>query len=375
MREIRPIKQTLAPTPTGQEFDNLLDACCVTIENGFKAFGKLHSDLTLRSGQHSTCLTDGETPWHAEGMSKGVRSWIIEGTLRSEDELTPVLNAFLSDQAKRVRLRQIPPDWKFDCDALIIMGSRFGLQLPRTFEELTAKRAADEVARQQQIAQRKADEADKDRLYKLTPEYVEKQRLAKIESDKWEKEQWKDNLVRNIVDVIEPPPIFKDRENPTHDENVYAYCVRENRKELKRGFKALIDRTSFAPSTMLRIWREAEEEYTELLEDAEALPNSDEVIEKLINPKEFAARRIMDTFKEKAQGWEPSELPELLDGERRLLFDDYKAAVAFMFGEEKLFDTNAISIMLGLDRRWAVDIVAKDKYPTNPVDVTAGGVA
>jgi hypothetical protein len=318
------------PPAPSSELDVLLDECCVAVENMFKAFKtptgqrRLATELNQDAGQHSTVLTDGVSQWGTQLDHAGIRSWITAGTLRTQAELTTVLNAFYRDMTAKVRMRKVSPDWQLDNDALIVLSSRFGLQTPRTFEELAAKRALDSAERQRQTQQQQADERERRRTYEASPVYAEKLRLEIIQRAEADRLEWKAGLVTNTVNVIEPPPTFKDRDNPTHEEKLDAAITREDRKYLRVGFKQIVDQTTFAPSTILRIWKEAGKEYTAIADTA-----SEDFVEKMPRREDYAAGRIMETFNEKAEGFGPCELPKLLAGERRLRFA-WPALMAFL---------------------------------------------
>jgi hypothetical protein len=277
MREVRPITRAVAPAPTGDDLDVLLDECCVVIENMFRAFKtptggrRLHSDLTQDAGQHSMLLTDGMSRWDTRQGHAGVRSWISEGTLRSKNELTVVLNAFYTDMTRKVRLRKISPDWQLDNDALIVLSSRFGLPAPKTFEELTVKQTADQAEREHQRQQQRAADAERERVYMASPEYAEKKRQDDLRRSKKE-------LVEDTLLLMVPYVTFKDKENRTKEELLEADIAHDDRKHLKRYVEYIIEHTSFAPSTIAKFWKDTEDELADniaALADRAGIPEFD----------------------------------------------------------------------------------------------------
>lgn len=243
------------PPPEGEALDMLVDECCIAIENLFTAFTtpsgqpRLHSDLRRSQGQHSKLLVDGLRYWQDLGDRNitghnGVRSWIVAGTLRSQDEVMSVMNAFHKDMMAKLRMRKVEPDWVLDNDAMIVLGSRFGLDAPKTFAELIAKRAADKAEQER----KRAEAIERRRLYELTPEYAEEQRLAKINQAKYEAARWKDKLLDNVLDVLEPYTPIKVPGQPTNEERLDASIVRERRKYIKRALRPVFEKTDGLPS-------------------------------------------------------------------------------------------------------------------------------
>ena len=83
---------------------------------------------------------DGMQRWGVQHPdTKGVRSWITEGSLRSHDQLIPVINEFVTNIQFRQRNRLAKADWVFDPDGLAAMGVKFGLPEPPTQEQRAAK--------------------------------------------------------------------------------------------------------------------------------------------------------------------------------------------------------------------------------------------
>lgn len=168
----------VAPAPEGDALIDLIDDVCLTVENFFgsmRVAGKtrLHSDLRVSDGQHSTVLTDGLHRWGGSAGHGGVRSWIVEGTLRSTDELTPALNAFLAMMTRRQRMRRVEADWTFDSWGVSWVGSKFGLPAPPSLEEI-AKRDAERVAEYEGRRQRNAEDARKMKAERVTQEEKDK---------------------------------------------------------------------------------------------------------------------------------------------------------------------------------------------------------
>jgi hypothetical protein len=160
----------VAPAPTGMELVRLIDECCLMIENFFGSMNpcRLHDSLR-RTGidGHSTILTDGKyhygspVGWDYKcGTTKhgGVRSWIEKGTLRSSDELSPVLNKFADNKKLLHRMHLIPKDWALNSDGLIEIGESFGLPSLPSEEERHAEWEAERAAERER--QRLADERE-----------------------------------------------------------------------------------------------------------------------------------------------------------------------------------------------------------------------
>lgn len=175
----------LPPAPEGTALIALVDEVCSTIENYFGKFfetGKLvnriHSDLRQVEGQHSELLMDGMQRWGVQHPdTKGVRSWIIAGSLRSHDELAPVLNEFVSDMQFKQRNRLIRADWVLDADGLAIIGAKFGLPEPPTREQRAAKAAENQA---QHESQRKAANEERNRQDEWEAEAELKARKKKL---------------------------------------------------------------------------------------------------------------------------------------------------------------------------------------------------
>jgi hypothetical protein len=309
--------KALPPAPTGDSLDEILDECCRTIENLFGAFKRLHGELQLSDGQHSLILTDGVTGIGLSRGHEGVRSWITSGSLRSSDELSPVLNAFMSDMAKKVRLRKVEPDWKFDNDALIILGSRFGLQTPRTFAELAAKRQADAIAREQ----RKADEAEVARVtreeYLTSPE-------GKAETRRNADQQLRREILEEVLTAIvgEFDPIHLGKDSTDAEVNAARAKLlgwKQDISRLESTLTSVINTTKWSAEAIITIWREADQQYTELVEQFDDDPR---ILNRLPPLEDFCMRDLVKKANEvtpEPVQLTPSSIPPVIDGVERTL--------------------------------------------------------
>jgi hypothetical protein len=331
----------VTPAPTGDELDNLLDDCCGTILNVFRPIKRLQDELNHAKDQPlSELLTDGTYTWGRESGHQGVRSWITHGTLRSRDELTPVLNWFHQEMQRRVRLKKSQPDWKFDNDAMVILSSRFGLPTPRTFDELKKFRdqqyAERETERQRQAEiQRQRDaEARQRRLeYEASPEgQAELRAKAKAELNS---ERIEETLV-----LLEPFPKVKDPEHPTTREILNAESVCDTQKAIRPQVETLVNRTTFTPQTLVDKWKRTEQPYKEMLDEFE-----DDVTS---TPAEFAMREILDGLKIVAQ-MPPHPLEPFAEGWTRTFYANIHDAVP-------LLCERGGTVMKGLDGKFAVDV-------------------
>jgi hypothetical protein len=327
--KFEPIQAT-QPAPTGDELDELLDACCTTIENAFKAYGRLHPDLWMDDGQHSLVLTDGRNRLDMGRGHRGVRSWIVEGTLRSADELTPVLNRFLDEQKRLVRLRKVTPEWKFDNDALIVISSRFGLQAPKSFAELKAKREAERLERDRIERQRREQEQAAREAFKQSQGGKEQARAQAIRD-------LKEDTIRAAVDAlatrIESDPMpsnmseLSGEEQDTLTRRARGYAL-DNAKEyrrIERLIRPVVEASNLSADAIVSIYNKAVQDWIELEEtiDPKYLPP----LEKTIG--NYFRKAIMKD-QEPSGKLEPSRIPPLLDGVERTLFDSTQKTIDFL---------------------------------------------
>lgn len=342
----------LMPPPTGDALDELLDECCVIIENMFKSYGKLAGELQMEDGQHSLVLTDGMTRWDSNRGHRGVRSWITEGTLRSGDQLTPVLNAFLTDMKTKLRMRKVSPDWKFDNDALIVIGSRFGLDAPRTLAELRARRAADNVERDRK---RQEEEAQRRAASQAFKESLTGREQARQQTIRDLKEDTIRAILDALVDHVTMSPVDPDasEEDKVTRSRQARGLIREENQERRRLEKwivrPVVEQSNLAADAIVRIYENAEMEWLELEElmDGKGIPTIEQAIEN-------AFRGYIVRSKEKAV-LEPSVIPPLMDGVERHLFDSTKGLVEFMSTPM----TSGFTRVVRVDdsRTFAVDVV------------------
>jgi hypothetical protein len=316
---VTPIQQAILPAPEGDELDDLVDECCHTIENMFGSYKRLHPDLQLSDGQHSLILTDGTNKLGLTHFGHaGVRSWIVKGSLRSSDELTPVLNAFMSDMVKKVRLRKVEPDWKFDNDALIIISSRFGLQAPRTFAELAAKREADRVARERRnVEQAEADRVAREK-YLASPEGQADRRR---DTDKTFRQEIVETVLTAIVGEFTPIHLAKDStEAESNAANVALLEWKADYRRVEPTITAVVEATKWSADAIIGIWKELDREYMELLEVVEDHPKA---LAKLPALEDFCMKALVDKANESVTT-QPAQLtsssiPPVIDGVERTL--------------------------------------------------------
>jgi hypothetical protein len=349
----------LPPVPTGDELDELLDACCHTIENMFGSYKRLHSDLQLSDGQHSLILTDGRNKLDMAFGHDGVRSWITRGTLRSVNDLTPVLNSFLSDMTKKVRLRKVQPDWKFDNASLIIISSRFGLQAPRTFAELAAKREADDTDRER----RRIERAETDRV-------AREKYLASPEGREATRRSIDEELRRGIVETVltaivgEFDSIHLSKEATDAELNAARGRLLDWKAEHRRvepKITEVVKATKWTAQAIIDIWREQERGYADLLDTVEDNPKA---LARLPEAEDYCMKALVDKANESITDdtqpvpWTPSEIPPVIDGVNRTLMTRQQWYDESRTNEDKWFRLdNRIVTYLDDNRNFVIDDV------------------
>jgi rubrerythrin len=316
-----PIQQALPPAPEGDALDDLLDECCHTIEGFFGSYKRLHPDLQLNEGQHSLILTDGTNKLGLTHFGhEGVRSWIVRGTLRNVNELTPVLNAFMSDMTRKVRLRKISPDWRLDNDGLIILSSCFGLQAPRTFAELAAKREADRAARERRNAERAEADRQRREQYLASPEG---QAAARRDADRQLRLGIVETVLKAIVGEFEPIHLSKDStEAESNAANVALLDWRAENRRVEPTIAAVAKATKWSAEAIITIWKELDREYLELVEVLEGIPQA---LDRLPTLEDFCMQALVKKANEsisvdtKPVPWTPSSAPPVIEGVERTL--------------------------------------------------------
>ena len=223
----------VAPAPEGDALIDLIDDVCLTVENFFgsmRVAGKtrLHSDLRVSDGQHSTVLTDGLHRWGGSAGHGGVRQWIVEGTLRSTDELTPALNAFLAMMTRRQRMRRVEADWTFDSWGVSWVGSKFGLPAPLSLDEIGKRDAALLAEHQERQRRGTADQRKMDRQ-------------AEIEAANQEVEDRIQRLLREMAVKFYPMGDCDGELNLSGDNVPAAYhIISKKRRVFKRFSEHLV---------------------------------------------------------------------------------------------------------------------------------------
>jgi hypothetical protein len=258
--------QTIPPAPEGEALESLIDDCCHWIEQSVGTFKKrLAPELQPdNDGRSSLTLSEGKNRWGGSAGHGGVRSWIVEGNVRKPEQIREPINKFLSMMEQRVRVkRHIDPNWKIDNDAMTILGSRFGLDAPRTFEELRAWQAERQIAAEQQQAERTAKFKRRQKEWRESPEglaFAEKMRV-----DEFKREQ-----VRIVMDALFPFEHieYADPENPTEEEKVankpkrlHNQDAADNRREWEPVIRIVVNKTNLAAHAVVRVWETANEEY------------------------------------------------------------------------------------------------------------------
>lgn len=347
----------LQAAPTGDDLDLLLDECCVIVENTFKAFGKLDTELKMDDGQHSLVLSDGETRIGIRRGHRGVRSWIVEGTLRSGNQLTPILNAFLSDMKTKVRLRKMSPDWKFDSDCLIVIGSRFGLDAPRTLAELQAKRAAERLERDRQQQEREAQRQAEQQAFKASE-------AGRQQTQRMAVKYFKEDTIRAVVDaLVEHVASDGTKITPEMTEEERTTAIRrangdalEHLKECRRVEKVIrpiVESSPLSADAIVRIYNEAEDDWIEAEEWGTTVP-----LEDYIN-RRFA--RFVAAANQPAT-WGPVMIPPLMDGVERHLFESMKKYGEFF--EHADLDKKSFVARVDFGGNVVVDVVPEELEDT-----------
>jgi len=342
----------LTPVPQGAAFDNLLDACCTSVESVFKEKGKdhLHPDYRVFQGQHASILMTGR---HRLGYSvghDGVESWIRQGTLRSPEELNPVLNRLLGEKKQAVRMRRLAPDWQTDHYDFQVLGSKFGLPAPPTREELERQRREEEARRQEQ--HRRDDEAYAD---------LRKQQLAKEQAYERSPEGIRARTVQTVVEkLLEhlPVPVFTPEmsEKERRVALIDADLRREERAAITPYVTRLVELSGWSADAMLKKWNEATSVKLELDDLLDGVEGREEVTREL-----FCFRQLYDQISEIGV-MTPSEIPALDEGMERLTFASRAAVLEFArsgkWGE--ILEKNKTRLTMSPEHTYVLDAIPLD---------------
>lgn len=319
----------IPPALEGTALDVLVDQIAETIEKYFghfrdkdmgKELDRLDGQLKPREGTHSRLLLDGIHQWDSQNkFTRGVRSWVTEGTLRSCDELTSVLREFVAARQleRRMHPERVPADWKINDYDLAVIGAEFGLPAPPTPEQLAAEAA--ECRKQEDERRRKDAEGAEE----------ERARLAA-----WEKEHEIKARKKRLLESISHKFFTMD--------DLTSEDFGENTSEAyKRAYRL---RFVFQEVYRRRINMRVDEGWTD-----------EAIFEEMtmMNEKGFSGF---------GGEWRSAPLPTLEEGENRRFFMTPSEVVAYYGTSEAqtLLDSSfKFSTQLGMDGRWAVSILRK----------------
>jgi hypothetical protein len=321
--QIIPVEQkaqtTVPPAPEGDELDALLDECCTWMELSCRK--RLSRELQPDGdGRSSFTLTEGRDRWggNANYGHGGVRSWIVDGTLRDISQLRTVVNDFLDAMEARVRRKRwADPDWKLDNNAMVILGSRFGLDQPKTFEELGARRAEQEAERQRRASQQEVERKQKQDAFNASPEGLAQRRRDFLAAFKREQ-------LDIVLNAIVPSSFsFADPEHPTEEERTKARAqgllAARERNHLSQFIKPVVEHTNLSASAIVRIWQEAEENFMKMLEEFEEFEEFEGASGSI---EDFCAKQLAHAANESLRG-NPAPLtrtcgiPDVIPGVKR----------------------------------------------------------
>jgi hypothetical protein len=364
--------EPLAPAPTGDALIELLDEVCTQIEH-HPRLGKssrLAANLRPANGQTSLLLmygiqsplfmsVDGTPNPDNRRFGGGVLAWITDGTLRSVAEVRNALNDYADVKEAQCRIRRIKPDWEFDEDSMWSLGARyFGLPAPPplpTAEEIAVKAAAESerlrIAREEDA--RRAAEYEAERVaFEASPEG---QRQKKV-----------DQIVQDLLGPIKPPnakmAVFMKR-SLEEEERLKIADRAIAADELRPFVDEITKRTRYGASTIVKLWREAEQLYKLLMEVVE----EGHMTIELADEEDFCASQCMREFAQMTPHGESSpgvDGPELKAGDSRRIFTPkeffyqlkHKAAYWDM-----ILQDHDLHYWMTRDRKFGVDIVAKSE--------------
>lgn len=313
--ELVPLTEAL----TGDDLDFLVYDCGKAIENYFGNYEKrpdgsprLHPELKSDDGQQSTVLSTGRTMSDVRKGHDGIRSWVIQGTLRTVDQLTPEIRSFAEDMKVRQAMGKVPKDWQFDNDCMIVFGTRFGLTGPTTFAERQAQKAADRERWEKEQEERRQRDAKSAREMQA--------KLAEYEAELKRQERISE-LLRAIS--VRLYPVVGSFEDETSEDYQYAA---QNRRVFKRSTRAFIEMRIDEGKTDAEIRQEV----------------------------------VMDWCAKLS----PGELDPLLEGETRTFYDTPEAILADFENYAKWAEVlreHKIITQQDLDGRFVITVVAMDK--------------
>ncbi|HTC49274.1 MAG TPA: hypothetical protein VK722_18275 [Candidatus Aquilonibacter sp.] len=224
---LQPTAPTVPPAPEGEALDKLIDDCCHWIEQSVGTFKKrLAPELQPdNDGRSSLTLAEGKNRWGGSAGHGGVKSWIVDGNIRSPEQIRKPINDFLDAMAQRVRVkRHIDPNWKLDNDAMAVLSSRFGIKdAPKTFDELYALKEGRRLGAERQQAERDAEFKRRNAEWQASPEglaFAEKMRV-----DEFKREQVK--IVMDALFPLERIPLRK----PDDSESFLTVCLAQFEKK------------------------------------------------------------------------------------------------------------------------------------------------
>jgi hypothetical protein len=274
------------PAPTGDELDVLVHECCHTIETYFTLRKRLSPEFRPRDGVHSTELMQGQQSW-ASRDHHGVRGLIENGTLRDINELSTAIRKMMTAIDYRIAMRKIEPTWQFDNDALVILGSYFGVEgAPTSREELWAQREERRLADARREAERKVEWKRQQEEYAQSPEGREF--AAKMARDEFKRDQ-----LRIVMDALFPLEHldYANPDNPSAEEraaNKHKRLANEEafdeRKFWEPKIRQIFQKTNLAASAVVRVYKNAEQEWcelSELLEDRIEITKDDWIMNTL----------------------------------------------------------------------------------------------
>lgn len=312
----------LPSAPEGAALDILVDQIAGTIEKFFERFwdhdmrktlDRLDGNLKPREGTHSTLLLDGITFWGVPSrFTRGVRSWVTEGTLRDQNELTPVLNAFVAQRQleRRMHPDRVKKDWQLNDYDLATIGVNFGLPAPPTREQLRAEAEANQKAYEDRREREAAEDAD-----------------ANARMAQWEKEYEIKRRKKHLLLKMASEFFTVEDIDLTHDPVPPEYYAARDKR---------------------RVFCDFNRDLVSMLVDQGK--TDDEVIERI---------RKMNAI---TKGWYESSVPDPLHpGETRHYVATAKDAISILaqLNESGLNETHIATIQLAMDGRHCVTIRPK----------------
>jgi hypothetical protein len=205
------------PVPTGDAFDELLDNC-LRMMTGYlgKVLNKLAPELRSdQNGVASTAMLRGKHPIGFDYGHGGIVSWIREGTLRSSDELSPVLREYVDMMTRRVRLQTVDASWQFDNRAMKWCSQKFGAPVTADPPAKTPEQiAADAETKSAEIRRNNADvERQNQELAEYEVELDKQLRVKRLLKKLATSFFTADDIwIPEAVDAPTPPELWKVRQ-------------------------------------------------------------------------------------------------------------------------------------------------------------------